>query len=337
MDSLNTSMEKKHYPVMLEEVIKISSPENGGNFLDCTFGGGGYSKEILKYPKTKVVAIDRDKSVEKEALFLKKKFSDRFSFYHSKFSNIDNIIKSNDINTILFDLGISSIQLADFDRGFSFKSNNKLDMSMGLSSLSASDVLNKCDEKNLKLIFKIFGEEKEASKIAKKIIKFREKKKFILVKDLVEIIRESKKKYLSRKIDVSTQTFQALRIFVNKETTELISAIIKASKLIKSGGKIIIISFHSIEDKIIKFFFSNYSKGKSNPSRYLPSSNSYNDYLFDNEKNFFLRPSSEEIKKNPKSRSAKLRYAVRSNKDFYYPKEMEIKFKKYLDLEKIDV
>jgi len=139
MDSLNTSMEKKHYPVMLEEVIKISSPENGGNFLDCTFGGGGYSKEILKYPKTKVVAIDRDKSVEKEALILKKKFSDRFSFYHSKFSDIDSIIKTNNINTILFDLGISSIQLADFDRGFSFKSNNKLDMSMGLSSISAQE------------------------------------------------------------------------------------------------------------------------------------------------------------------------------------------------------
>ena len=136
MDSLNTSMEKKHYPVMLEEVIKISSPENGGNFLDCTFGGGGYVNELLKFPKTKLIAIDRDKNVIDNANQLKKKFKNRFDFYNIKFSNIDQVIDCS-LDAIIFDLGISSIQLDNMDRGFSFKSKKELDMSMGLSSLSA--------------------------------------------------------------------------------------------------------------------------------------------------------------------------------------------------------
>ncbi len=133
MNTSKTSMEIYHYPVMLKEVIKICKPENGGTYLDCTFGGGGYTKEILKFPNTKVFAIDRDDASEKKADFFKLKFKDRFTFFKNKFSNLDKIIKKDEIDVIIFDLGISSIQLKDLSRGFSFKSQDKLNMSMGLS------------------------------------------------------------------------------------------------------------------------------------------------------------------------------------------------------------
>ena len=150
-------------------------------------------------------------------------------------------------------------------------------------------------------------------------------------------MKKSKKKDYTKKINVCTKTFQALRIFVNKETTELIEGIIQATKLIKSGGKIILVSFHSIEDKIIKFYFSNYSENKSKPSRYFPEEDTKNDILFKEYRNTFLRPTGEEILLNPPSRSAKLRYATRNNNKFLYPENLKIKFKRYLDLESSNV
>ena len=172
MKTQNSSLELSHFPVMLSEVVKISSPNSGGLFVDCTFGGGGYSKAILQFPDTKVIALDRDKSVMSIANKLEKKFKDRFKFYQIKFSQIDKILK-NDVDTIIFDLGISSIQLKDLKRGFSFNSKEELDMSMGLSNISAQEVINSFSETQLKLIIKTFGEERDASKIAKNIAKAR--------------------------------------------------------------------------------------------------------------------------------------------------------------------
>ena len=129
MNVAQTSLDPPHFPVMLKEIIEICSPKKGGNFVDCTFGGGGYTKELLKFPNTKVIALDRDKGAIAEAEKLKKKFSERFSFYNEKFSNLDLIIKEkNNIDTFIFDLGISSNQLLDLDRGFSFKSNKRINM-----------------------------------------------------------------------------------------------------------------------------------------------------------------------------------------------------------------
>ena len=328
-----------HFSVMLEEVIKICSPDKGGVFIDCTFGGGGYSKKILKFPKTKVIALDRDKFIIDIAKELEKKYPNKFSFFQKKFSDVDSIVDNQTANIIIFDLGISSIQLNNLKRGFSFKSKETLDMSMGLTSMSAEKVINNFSEKTLKLIIKVLGEEKEAAKIAKNIIKARSIKKITRVNQLVEIIKKSKKKQYTSKINPCTKTFQALRIFVNKEITELISGIINATKILKPGGKILVISFHSIEDKIIKYFFSNYSSNHSKPSRYLPENNfEYNsNILFDKYKNKILKPSLEEIIKNPPSRSAKLRYAIRSENLFVYPKKIITKFKKYLDLENAHV
>ena len=330
------SLESSHFPVMLNEIIEISSPEKGGHFIDSTFGGGGYSKALLQFPKTKVTGIDRDQAVAKIAAKILKKFKNRFQFYQLKFSQVDTISK-NYVDVIIFDLGLSSIQLNDLKRGFSFKSNELLDMAMGLSDISAQEVVNNLTELELKLIIKILGEEKEASKIAKNIVKARTEKKITQVNELVKIIEKSKKKNFSSKINPCTKTFQALRIFVNKEITELINGMINATKILKPGGKILIVSFHSIEDKIVKYFFSNFSENKSMPSRYLPFNETSSPALFEKYINKIIQPSKKEIEQNNRSRSAKLRFAVRSKNKFFQPTSIFQKFKKYLEIEAINV
>ena len=191
---------------MLSEIIKFSSPEKGGTFVDCTFGGGNYSKAILKFPNTKVIGIDRDTSVISIAEKLKKKFKNRFDFYRLRFSQIDKVL-NNQVDTIIFDLGLSSLQLNDLKRGFSFKSKDSLDMTMGLTDVSAQDAVNNLSEDKLKSIIKILGEEKEASKIAKNIVKSRNLKKITKVNELVKIIEKSKRKNFISKINPSTKTF----------------------------------------------------------------------------------------------------------------------------------
>ena len=332
-------LEKKHFPVMLDEVIQIcNSSKKNQLVVDCTFGGGGYSKELLKFPNTKVMALDRDKSAIERAKVLKTERPSQFTFYNEKFSNLDKIINAETkADVIIFDLGLSTFQLQDYSRGFSFKATNKIDMQMGLSDVSAEEVINTLDEISLKLVIKILGEEQEANRIVKNIIKARQIKKIDNVSELVKIIESSKKKNYNKKINVCTKTFQALRIFVNKETSELIEGLIKATQFIKKGGKIIIISFHSIEDKIVKYYFTNYSSNKSNPSRYMPTLSNKKNSFFEKYKNNFLTPSAKEIIRNPASRSAKLRYAVRTEQEFNHPKEFKEKFKRYTDIENVTI
>ena len=336
MNNQTSSLELSHFPVMLNEVLKISSPSTKEKFIDCTFGGGGYSKEILKFSKTNVLAIDRDKKVITEAKKLEEKYPKRFKFHQLKFSQLETISIDN-VDVVIFDLGLSSIQLNDFDRGFSFKSNKKLNMTMGLNEITALDAINTLSEPDLKRVIKILGDEKEASRIANNIVKYRDTKKIKNTNELVKIIEKSKKKNYLNKINPCTKTFQALRIFVNKEITELINGIINATQKLKPGGKILIISFHSIEDRIVKYFFSNFSKNKSKPSRYLPETKVVDTSLFEQYKNRILRPTNEEINRNNRSRSAKLRFAIRSKNNFKYPIDLIRKFKNFLDLESINV
>ena len=278
------------FSVMMNEVIKISSPATGGKFVDCTFGGGSYSKEILKFSKTYIHAFDRDRKVLPLAKEIEIKFPKRFKFYQKKFSQLDSITDKY-VDTVIFDLGLSSIQLDDLNRGFSFKSNKKLNMRMGINEISALDVVNNLGENELRSIIQILGEEKEAFRIAKNIVEHRKRKKIINTNDLVEIIEKSKKNFFFKKINPCTKTFQALRIFVNKEITELITGVINATKKLKPGGKILVVSFHSLEDKIIKYFFTNFSTNKSRPSRYLPEKKNEEKALFDEYKNKVLLPS----------------------------------------------
>ena len=336
MNNHTSSLEFSHFPVMMNEVIKISSPATGGKFVDCTFGGGSYSKEILKFSKTYIHAFDRDRKVLPLAKEIEIKFPKRFKFYQKKFSQLDSITDKY-VDTVIFDLGLSSIQLDDLNRGFSFKSNKKLNMRMGINEISALDVVNNLGEKELRSIIQILGEEKEAFRIAKNIVEHRKRKKIINTNDLVEIIEKSKKNFFFKKINPCTKTFQALRIFVNKEITELITGVINATKKLKPGGKILVVSFHSLEDKIIKYFFTNFSTNKSRPSRYLPEKKNEEKALFDEYKNKVLLPSKKEVNQNYRSRSAKLRFAIRSKNKFEYPEELIKRFKKYLDLEATNV
>jgi 16S rRNA (cytosine1402-N4)-methyltransferase len=162
----------KHYPVLLKEIISIISPQYGGTFIDCTFGQGGYSKKILEFDNTKVIALDRDIESEKNANKIKQNFQDRFIFKNIKFSQLNNLkFKNENIKGIIFDLGYSYTQIKDPKKGLSFDFKGKLNMKMGLNKFSAEDVINKLEEKELEKIFKFFGEEKESKYIALNIVK----------------------------------------------------------------------------------------------------------------------------------------------------------------------
>ena len=332
------SLEKtKHYPVMLNQILSIISPQHGGTFIDCTFGGGGYSQAILKFPETKVVAIDRDKLTQKFADLLLKDFPKRFNFFQEKFSNLDKIVEEKtNPKAIIFDLGLSSFQIADENRGFSFDSKNFLNMEMGLNEYSAYDVINTLDKEHLANIIKVFGEERDGKRIANKIDQYRKIKPIKTSKELTSIINKTKKNYKSYKKNPATKTFQAIRIFVNKELTELISGLIHAAKILSNGGILIVVSFHSLEDQIVKNFFNICANSNKNPSRYLPvKENNYN--LFKSFSKKPLIPNKDEIKKNNRSRSAKVRFAVRNDNSFFYPDEFKKKFINYFKLESLEI
>ena len=209
-------------------------------------------------------------------------------------------------------------------------------MGMGLNKNTAKEILNNLDAKTLGSIFRLLGEEKEGFRISKNILRERKLNPIKTIPDLVKIIQKCKKKNFKKKTNISTQVFQALRIFVNKEITELIEGLIIATKILKENGKIVVVTFHSLEDKIVKFFFTNFSSNKSKTSRYYPESKDKK-ILFKNYKNKVIKPDLEELQENNPSRSAKLRHAIRSNHDFTYPEEFKKKFLHYLELEKIDV
>jgi 16S rRNA (cytosine1402-N4)-methyltransferase len=333
MNATMSLEEIKHRPVMLNQVLSIISPQHGGTFIDCTFGGGGYSQAILKHPQTKVLAIDRDKLTEKYANSLAKKFPTRFSFFKEKFSNLDKVVKKNlNPKAIIFDLGLSSFQLADTKRGFSFNSKKFLDMEMGINEYSTYDVINTLDKEYLATIIKVLGEEKDARIIANKIDHYRKKKPIQTSEELAAIINHAKRNYNKYKKNPATKTFQAIRIFVNKEITELMLGLIEATKLLSNGGILVVVSFHSIEDKIVKNFFNLYSNLKKNPSRYLPLKENKSSLFKEIIKKPFV-PEISEVKENIRSRSAKLRHATRNNNSFFYPKDFMKKFVNYFEIE----
>jgi len=320
----------KHYPVLLKEIISIISPQYGGTFIDCTFGQGGYSKKILEFENTKVIALDRDFESKKKANQIKEKYEDRFIFKNIKFSQLNNLkLKNENIKGIIFDLGYSYTQIKDPKKGLSFESSGSLNMKMGLNNFSAEDVINKLDEIELEKIFKFFGEEKESKYIARNIIKERLKNK-IDTQTLVKIINKTKRKK-NFKVHSATKIFQALRILVNKEISELIFGLINATKVLKKNGVLAVVTFHSLEDKIVKYFFKSLSENKS-ISRYVP--------VIEQDKTLFkliekkaIVPSEQEVKENLPSRSAKLRYVIKK-KDFYdFDTDIQDQFKNLIKIE----
>ncbi len=322
----------KHYPVLLKELVSIISPQHGGTFIDCTFGQGGYSKEILKFKNTKVIAFDRDIDSKPKAVEIEKNFSERFIFKNKKFSQLEDLkIKNENVKGIIFDLGFSYTQIKDASKGLSFYSHGKLNMRMGLNSFSADDVINKLNEKELEKIFKFFGEEKEAKKIAINIARKRKKNK-IDTKSLVELIEKTKIKK-NFKLHSATKVFQALRIFVNKEITELISGLISATKVLKKDGILAIVTFHSLEDKIVKYFFKSLSEKKS-ISRYMPKLEQ-SEIIFNMPEKKPITPSTKELKENISSRSAKLRYVIKKDDVYKFETDIYEKFQYLIEIENI--
>ena len=330
MDATIVPKVQKHYPVLLKEIISVISPQHGGTFIDCTFGQGGYTKKILDFQNTKVIAIDRDIESEKIANQLKEKFEDRFIFKNIKFSQLSNLkLKNENIRGVIFDLGYSFTQIKDPQKGLSFDASGKLNMQLGLNSFSAEDAINNLDQKELEKIFKFFGDEKEAKYISRNIIKERSKNK-IDTKSLVEIIDKSKKRK-NFKVHNATKVFQALRIFVNKEISELIFGLINAAKVLKKGGILGVVTFHSLEDKIVKYFFKSLSENKS-ISRYSPVIEQA-ETLFNLIQKKPIIPSDYEVTKNSPSRSAKFRYAIKRT-DFYdFDTDVKEQFRNYIEIE----
>jgi 16S rRNA (cytosine1402-N4)-methyltransferase len=321
---------RNHYPVLLNELISIISPQYGGTFIDCTFGQGGYTKKILDFPRTKVIGVDRDLESIEKAKKIQNKFDDRFLFRNIKFSQLNNLkLKGENIKGVIFDLGYSYTQIKDLKKGLSFDSVGELNMKMGINDFSAKEVINLLDEIELNKIFKYFGEEKESKRIAHNIVEDR-KSQEITTEKLVKIIESSKRKK-NHKIHSATKIFQALRIFVNKEISELIYGLINAAKIVEKDGVIAVVTFHSLEDKIVKYFFKSLSENKS-ISRYMPKGNEKINLLKLIDKKP-ITPSKKEINQNPPSRSAKLRYAIKKENFYDFETDILDKFKNLIEIE----
>ena len=330
MDATIVSEVPEHYPVLLKEIISIITPQYGGTFIDCTFGQGGYSKKILEFKNTKVIALDRDKDSEEKANQIKLNFEDRFIFKNIKFSQLNNLkLKNEDVKGVIFDLGYSYTLIKDPKKGLSFQSKGNLNMQMGLNNYSAEDAINQLDEKELDKIFKFFGDEKESKFISRNIVKERSKKK-IDTQTLVEIIDKTKRKK-NFKVHSATKVFQALRILVNKEISELIFGLINAAKVLKKDGILAVVTFHSLEDKIVKYFLKSLSENKS-ISRYVPVTQQAETLFILNQKKAIV-PTDKEVNENLPSRSAKLRYGIKKSNFYDFETDILDQFKNLIEIE----
>jgi 16S rRNA (cytosine1402-N4)-methyltransferase len=281
----------KHKPVLLKETIEALDLEAREVFLDGTFGGGGHSREVLRhYPSVRIIGLDQDSEVSSKLEVRNSKLE----VFTENFRNLDKVLTLlgiDGVDAILFDLGFSSDQMELSGRGFSFQRDEPLDMRMSKKGPTAADILNSWDESAIELILRGFGEEKDSKKIARAIVEERKIKPFKTTFDLVAIVKQAKPSRLYNKIHPATKTFQALRIAVNEELDALEEGLGKGFEALKPGGRFAIISFHSLEDRIVKNFFRDkIREGKAKGITKKP-----------------ITPSEQEILENPRARSAKLR------------------------------
>ena len=308
-------MEKqKHIPVMLNEVLACLKPQNGGLYVDATFGNGGYTKAILDSADCRVISIDRDPTVLPRAEEIKQQYGSRFEFVQGKFGDFAKLINER-IDGAVFDIGVSSMQIDNAERGFSFSHDGELDMRMSCEGQSAKDLVNTLSEKELADIFYNYGEEKKSYQIARKIVQYREDKPIETTKELAEIIYSVIHKKFGE-TDPATRTFQALRIAVNNELGELENGLKGASERLKKGGVLAVVSFHSLEERIVKNYFKAKSGRVSGTSRYLPEQKSAEPIIFSTYSKA-ISAGDCETEQNPRARSAKLRYAVKAEEICY--------------------
>ena len=325
-----------HHPVMLNEVVASIKQTKKSTIIDCTFGCGGYSQKILEtFPSLQVIAIDRDPLVKKFAEILEKKFKNRFEFINDRFSNLEKIIDQcgDDIGYFIFDFGISSFQLDDYSRGFSFNSEVKLDMRMGKNKISAYEIVNEAPLEDLNSIIKIFGEDNDHKRIAKEIVNARQAKAIHSTKDLRNLIIKAKGNRYFKK-DPCTKTFQAILMIVNQELSEIFNALKKTIELSKTNTGITAVTFHSLEDRIVKKIFNITKDLVVNPSRYLPTINQKEESTYlEKINNKAVKPSENEIMLNPRSRSAKLRSVIKMGNDFLSIDRRALKMERLFQLE----
>lgn len=299
-----------HIPVMLSEVLTALNIGEGKTYVDATFGNGGYTSAILETTDCHVISIDRDPSVAKRAEEIKAKYGDRFEFKKGVFSDLEKLVL-DPVDGVVFDIGVSSMQLDEAQRGFSFSKEAKLDMRMSQKGLSAYDVVNTMSENEFANILYQYGEEKKSRQIASKIAQYRQKKAIETTTELAEIVYSVLGKKTS-KVDPATRTFQALRIYVNNELEELKSGLSAAAKLLKPHGRLVVVDFHSLEDRIVKTFFKENTVKKVHVSRYgktLPMEVPCKIFSITSDA---IKPTASEIASNPRAHSAKLRYAVKN-------------------------
>ncbi len=310
-----------HIPVLRDEVVKYVAPRDGEVIVDGTFGAGGYSRALLGSARCRVVAIDRDPHVQLLADALAREFApEHFLFLAGRFSAMVTLLADAGIeavDAVVLDIGVSSMQFDDAARGFSFQADAPLDMRMGQAGISAADVVNGYSEAELVRILRDYGEERDAPRIARAISAKRAEGKIETTRQLADIIKGAVRGAGAMKIHPATRSFQALRIEVNQELAELESALEAAQQLLKPGGRLVVVTFHSLEDRIVKQFMARKSKPSDVGHRHSPAALLANaapqPMPFRLVTKNAITPTQEEVEKNPRARSAKLRCAMRTD------------------------
>ena len=305
---------QKHFPVMLPEVLSALEPKDGGVYVDATFGNGGYTEAILRSANCKVIALDRDPNVFARSQELSAQYGDRFEFRAGQFGDFAELVSEN-IDGAVFDIGVSSMQLDEAERGFSFSKDAPLDMRMSQSGTTAADVVNTFSESELANAIYLYGEERKSRQIARKIVEYRKNNLIRSTKELADIICSVVHR-TANGTNPATRTFQALRIVVNDELGELSKGMCGATQRLVAGGRLVIVDFHSLEDRIVKDYLKNNSSKTRHVSKYAKNEQEDDSKIFEFCSKVVL-PSEEELKLNPRSRSAKLRYAIKKqSKEF---------------------
>ncbi len=304
-----------HIPVLLQEALEALAVKPGGIYVDGTFGLGGYSAAILATPDTKVYAIDRDPSAIAAGQELAQKYKQRLTLIHGRFSEMPRLLAPfavQAVDGVVLDVGVSSPQLDDAERGFSFRADGPLDMRMSSEGRSAADIVNSAAEDKLANLIYRLGEERRSRAIARAIVQKRLTQKFQRTSELAEIIRSVVRADNSG-IDPATRSFQALRLAVNDELPELMAGLMAAEELLNADGRLAVVSFHSLEDRIVKDFLRHRSGDEESVSRHLPLSPQRQAASFKLVQRKPVIASDAERDRNPRARSAKLRWATRLN------------------------
>ncbi|MEX3010106.1 16S rRNA (cytosine(1402)-N(4))-methyltransferase RsmH [Hoeflea sp. TYP-13] len=301
----------RHIPVLLNEVLSALQPERGQVVLDGTFGAGGYTKAVLDRGAS-VIALDRDPNAIAGGGALADAYPDQLQLVHARFSDLADHAPKGGLDGIMLDIGVSSMQIDEAERGFSFQKDGPLDMRMSEAGPTAADVVNTLKASDLARIFGFLGEEKQAGRIARAIEGRRKTERFATTRDLAGFIETVKPRKARDKIHPATRVFQALRIFINEELTELASALFAAERALKPGGRLVVVTFHSLEDRIVKRFFQDRFGRTGGGSRHLPVTEEV-PVTFRPVGKPLVAVSDEEAQANPRARSAKLRAGMRTD------------------------